>query len=83
MKLIKEEEKLYVVCHTDDFGYHSENTYIFPSMDEVEKFLGMKNDYENHIYYSGTDIYGRERSLGCNEFPDVIYSKTDYEINWD
>lgn len=41
-----------------------------------------KNDYENNIYYNGMDIYGQKRSLGCNEFPDVIYSKTDYEIDW-
>lgn len=83
MKLVKEEEKFYVVCHTDDCGYNSEDTYVFPSMDEVEKFFGIKNDYENHIYYNGTDIYGQKRSLGCNEFPVIIYSRTDYEINWE
>lgn len=55
------EEKFYVVCHTDDCGYHSEDTYVFLSMDEVEKFLGIKNDYDNHIYYNGTDIYGQKR----------------------
>lgn len=82
MKLVKEKEKIYINCHTDDCGYYSEDTYVFPSMDEVEKFLGMKNDYENNIYYNGMDIYGQKRSLGCNEFADVIYSKTDYEIDW-
>lgn len=51
-------------------------------MEEVEKFLGMKNDYVNHVYYHGTDRYGTERSLGCNEFPEAIYSRTEYEIDW-
>lgn len=82
MKLIKEDEKFYIDCHTDNCGYHSEDTYVFPSMDEIEKFLGMKNDYENHIYYNGTDIYGQKRSLGCNEFVDAIYSRTDFNIDW-
>ena len=63
-------------------GYESEDTYVFPSMEEVEKFLGMRNDYENHIYYQGEDIYGTKRSIGYSEFIDVIYSRTDYEVDW-
>lgn len=82
MKLIKEQEVFYVVCSTDDFGYKSNDTYEFLSMEEVEKFLGMKDDYENHIYHQGIDRYGIERSRGCNEFPDAIYSRTEYEIDW-
>lgn len=51
MKLVQQKEKFYVVCHTEDCGYESKDTYVFPSMEEVEKFLGMRNDYENHLYY--------------------------------
>ena len=82
MKLIQQKEKFYVVCHTSDCGYESEDTYIFPSMEEVEKFLGIRNDYENHIYYEGEDIYGAKHSIGYSEFVDVIYLRTDYEIDW-
>lgn len=50
---------------------------------EKEKFyIGMKNDYENHIYCNGTDIYGQKRSLGCNEISNIVYSRIDYEIDW-
>lgn len=83
MKLIKKQEVFYLECSTNDFGYKSNDTYEFLSMEEVKKFLGMKNDYDNHIYPHGVDGYGVERSLGCNEFPDVIYSRTDYEIKWE
>lgn len=82
MKLIQEKEKFYVVCHTSDCGYESDNTYTFPSKEEVEKFLGMKNDYDNHIYYQGKDIYGTMRSIGSCEFVEAIYSRTDYEVDW-
>lgn len=82
MKLIQEKEKFYVVCHTSDCGYESSDTYIFPSMEEVEKFLGMKNDYKNHIYYEGEDIYGVKHSLGYSEIVDTIYSKIDYTIDY-
>ena len=82
MKLIKEQEIFYVACSTNDFGFKFDDTYEFLSMEEVEKFLGMKNDYKNHVYYHGVDRYGVERSLGCNEFPKAIYSRTEYEIDW-
>lgn len=83
MKLINEQEVFYVVCSTNDFGYKSNDTYEFLSMEEVEKFLGMKDNYSKNIYHCGIDRYGTERSLGCNEFPDVIYSRTDYGIKWE
>ena len=82
MKLIKEQEIFYVACSTNDFGFKFDDTYEFLSMEEVEKFLGMKNDYKNQVYYHGVDRYGVERSLGCNEFPEAIYSCTEYEIDW-
>lgn len=52
MKLIREQEVFYVVCSTNDFGHKSDDTYEFLSMEEVEKFLGMKNDYVNHVLLS-------------------------------
>lgn len=82
MKLIEEQEVFYVECSTNDFGYKSDDTYEFLSMEEVEKFLGMRNDHKNHIYYYGIGRYGVERSLGCNEFPRAIYSCAEYEIDW-
>jgi hypothetical protein len=47
MKLIKEQEIFYVACSTNDFGFKFDDTYEFLSMEEVEKFLGMKNDYSS------------------------------------
>lgn len=82
IKLIKGKEKFYVVCHTSNGEYEDYDTYTFPSIEEVEKFLGMRNDYENHIYYDGEDICGINRSIGSHEFVDTIYSKIDYEIDW-
>lgn len=83
MKLIQDKEKFYVVCHTSDCGYESNDTYTFPTIEEVEKFLGIKDDYENHVYYQGEDIFGTKHSLGSCEFVDAIYSRTDYEIKWE
>ncbi len=60
----------------------SNDTYTFPTIEEVEKFLGIKNDYKNHVYYEGEDIFGTKHSLGSCEFVDEIYSRTDYEIKW-
>lgn len=34
MKLVQQKEKFYVVCHTEDCGYESKDTYVFPSMEE-------------------------------------------------
>jgi len=83
MKLNKSRERFYVECHTDDFGYTSDDCYTFDSEEQLENFLGIHNDYENHVYKEGTDIFGRSRSLGCSECPNNIYSKTEYEIEWD
>ena len=44
MKLVQQKEKFYVVCHTEDCGYESKDTYVFPSMEEVEKCKEVFND---------------------------------------
>lgn len=83
MKLIQEEQEKFIVeCHTDDCGYESNDRYVFPSKEELENFLGINNDYENHVYKSGVDIFGQERSLGSNEYPNYIYSKIEYRVDW-
>lgn len=68
MRLIKKKEKFYIACHTAVCGYYGEDTYVFPLMDEVEKFLGIKNDYEKEIYYNGIDINGRKRTSVVMKF---------------
>lgn len=83
MKLIQKQTLFYVVCHEEDLEYYKEETYVFPSMEEVEKFLGAKNDYKKNIFCKGTDVYGKERSIEYNEIPDSIYSQTGYLIDWD
>ncbi len=83
MKLVASEERFIVECHTDDFGYKSNDCYVFGSKEELENFLGINDDCENHIYKRGTDISGRDWKIGCNEFPDCVYSKTEYEIDWE
>lgn len=82
MKLIPEKEVFIAECHTSDCGYESDDHYAFPSKEELENFLGVNNDYENHIYKRGIDIFDRERSLGSNEYPNYIYSKIEYRVDW-
>lgn len=83
MRLMKQESRYYAECHTDSDGYENDNTYIFPSEEELQKFLGMRDDYENHHYYSGIDIYGEEKSLGYYESVECVYSKTEYNMKYE
>ena len=83
MKLIKEQTVFRVLCHTDDCGYTSSDIYSFPSLIEVEKFLGIYDDYEKHDYYDGTDIWGQERRIVSYEFVDSIKEETEYQIDWE
>ena len=80
MKLVKSEERVYVECQTSGDGYESNEIYIFSSMEEVKKFLGLCDDYEKNIYPKGVDIYGQEHSIGYYEHAEKIYAKTEYEI---
>jgi len=71
-----------VSCHTDDCGYTSNDTYSFPSKEEVEKFLGIYDDFE-HEYFNGIDIFGQKRKIGSCEFVDSIKEETEYQIDWE
>ena len=82
MKLIPWQQVFYVECHTDNFGYKHDDCYAFNSCEEVENFLGMHDDYKNQIYKEGEDISGNKLHLGCDEYPNNIYSQIEYEIDW-
>ena len=83
MKLVTSEERFIVDCHTDNFGYISDDHYAFESKEDLESFLGINDNHMDKIYKYGTDIFGRQRRLGASEYPVNIYSKIEYKIDWE
>ena len=84
MKLTKGETVVRVYCYSDcGCGYKDSQIYVFPNMGEVENFMGIRDNYKEDIYFSGTDIFGNKRKVGSYEYIGCIKEETEYEVKYD
>lgn len=75
-KLVASETRYYVKYSEDNCGYTNRGTYIFFSVEEVEKLLGIRDGIAR-------DVYGEERVLGYHQIVMDIYAKTEYKVEFE